>query len=218
LVGADHSLLYQFETASDQVQFILDHPMNPKKINTFNYDSGLTHLLSAIIKQKTGMTAFDYANKKIFNPIGIKSVTWNQLHGVNNGGYGILMTPRDMARFGYLYLNKGNWNGQQILPADWVETSVKQHLLTGRSADEGYGYFFWTFKSNNGYDITCAMGDKGQYIFLIPKFNLLIVTTSANWEDLDIIDGYVVPSIKSSDPIAVNQKANERLAKLEKKK
>lgn len=203
-----------FESTNDTVQFVLDKPTNPKLIGKFDYNTGLPHILSAIIQKQTGMKLADYANQKIFDKIGITSASWPEVQGVNTGGYRLEMTPRDMARFGYLYLNNGNWNGEQIVPEDWVKTSTSEIIPTGFKGGEHYGYYFWISKTKDGYKEISAMGDKGQYIIMVPELNLLIVQTARDYlRDIDIFDE-IYSAVEENKPIPVDAKSDARLKKL----
>ena len=105
------------ERSPDWQQFILDQPMSTAPGTVFYYDSGISHLLSAILTRVTGKSALDYARETLFGPLGIEDVMWRaDPQGVSGGGAGLYMHPRDMAKIGYLYLRGGVWEGKQILP------------------------------------------------------------------------------------------------------
>ncbi len=123
----------------------------------------------------------DFAKKYLFKPIGISNqIKWmKDPQGINIGGYGLKLSPRDLARFGYLYLNQGIWNNEQVIPREWIIESLQNHC-------EGYGYHVWItrYKDFNGF---MAAGYGGQYLNCIPELDLIIVITSnANirrWRD-----------------------------------
>lgn len=177
----------------DWVQFVLDMPMAEPPGSGFNYCSGCSHILSAILQQTTGMNPRDFAEQYLFQPLGISNIRWDtDAAGIPIGGWGLQMTPRDMAKLGYLYLQDGQWDGQQIISAEWVENATRHHTETGD--DLGYGYQWWTYPSLEGYT---ALGRYGQTIFVIPWADLVIVTT-AQIEDHDeifqLIEGYILPA------------------------
>src|SRR5215469_6718605 len=111
----------QLDNSPDWVKFILDRSMSSTPGAVFNYDSGNPHLLSAILTKLTGISALNYAKAKLFGPLGIGDVSWTyDPQGIPNGGWGLYLQPRDMAKIGYLYLQNGMWEGKQVLPPEWV--------------------------------------------------------------------------------------------------
>ncbi len=128
-------------------QYYLDLPMKTGPGKSFNYDSGGVNLLTTIVNKACGMKISDFADKFLFKQIGITNYNWEtDPQGVEIGGYGLSLTPIDMARFGYLYLKNGKWHGKQVIPAAWVEESVSNHIDTsgvpakGNFIKKGYGY------------------------------------------------------------------------------
>ena len=115
----------------DWVGFVLDKPMAAEPGSQFKYCSGCSHVMSAIIQETTGLNTLEYAQSHLFEPLGITNLYWElDGSGIPNGGWGLEINPRDMAKFGYLYLNNGTWDGQQIVPSDWV-----QEFNAGRIGD-----------------------------------------------------------------------------------
>jgi len=179
----------------DWVKFVLDTPMAVAPGSQFNYCSGCSHLLSAILQQATGMNTRDFAEQYLFKPLGISKVTWEtDANGIPIGGWGLQLTPRDMAKLGYLYLRGGVWDGRQIVSAKWVEAATQKH--TDTDGDLGYGYQWWTYPSLAAYT---ALGRYGQTIFVVPGYDLVVVTT-AQMEDhaeiFKLIDGYILPAVQ----------------------
>ena len=149
----------------DWVKFVMDETEVHKPGTVFNYCSGCSHVLSAIVQSKTGMNTQDFAQKELFGPLGITALAWDaDSQGLSIGGWGLQLTPRDMAKLGYLYLNGGIWDGRQIVSAQWVKTATQKH--TGTDSELGYGYQWWTHPSLEGY---AALGLYGQTIFVIPQ-------------------------------------------------
>lgn len=206
---------HDFESTKDTVQFVLDKPTDPKLVNKFDYNTGLPHILSAIIQKQTGMKTAAFAKKNLFDKIGMTSAKWPEVQGVNTGGYQMEMTPRDMARFGYLYLNNGKWNGKQIVPKDWVKTSTSKLIPTGWKVGSYYGYYFWVETMKQGYTEISAMGANGQYILMVPELNLLVVQTARDYlQDNNIYDDYIYSAVKANHPIPVDAKSDARLKKM----
>jgi len=166
--------------ADNAVEFVLNREMEYSPGKVFNYNTGGTHLLSAIIQKETGETEYSFAKKNLFEPLGMKIVEWSKdRQGITSGGSGISMSPKDAARFGQLYLNKGKWGDKQIVSEDWVIDSTKKHL-DGLSYFSKYGFLWWVDSTgvNPNYDFYYAMGYGGQYIFVVPELNLVTIFAS----------------------------------------
>jgi CubicO group peptidase (beta-lactamase class C family) len=181
----------------DWVKHVLDMPMAEAPGTRFNYCSGCSHVLSAILKQATGMSPRDFAGQYLFEPLGISNVRWDiDSQGIPIGGWGLQITPRDMAKLGYLYLYEGQWDGQQIVSAGWVQTATQTHADAEGVLD--YGYQWWVYPSLRAYT---ALGMEGQTIFVVPGEDLVIVTT-AQMENHDVIfkliEGFILPSVQDS--------------------
>ena len=179
----------------DWVQFMLDKPMVWPPGSQFNYCSGCSHLLSAILQQTTGMNTRDFAEEYLFEPMGVSNAVWDtDGAGIPIGGWGLQMTPREMAKLGHLYLHHGEWEGQQIVSASWVEEATKEHT---QAEDEwGYGYQWWTYPPLGAY---AAWGLYGQTIFVIPESDLVVVTTAEMDNDdeiTELVEKYIVPAVR----------------------
>jgi CubicO group peptidase (beta-lactamase class C family) len=164
----------QLITSDNWVQFVLDRPMvsNPGLI--FNYNSGISHLLSAIIQKTTGKTTLEFANEHLFGPLGITNIFWDtDPQGINFGGSELYLTPRDMAKFGYLYLNNGSWDGIQIISHQWVNASISHQIIVSEYND--YGYQWWMPKNGSQY---LAVGWSAQRIYVMPDYNIVLVFTA----------------------------------------
>jgi CubicO group peptidase (beta-lactamase class C family) len=181
--------------SSDWVKYVLDEPMIAAPRTQFNYCSGCSHVLSAVLSQTTGMNPRDFAEQYLFKPLGITNARWDiDAAGIPIGGWGLQMTPRDMAKLGYLYLHNGQWDGQQIVSAEWVENATRTHTETDGTL--GYGYQWWTFPSLAAYT---ALGRDGQTIFVIPEKDLIIVTTaemSGHDQIFRFIEQYILLAVR----------------------
>ncbi|MBY8984098.1 MAG: serine hydrolase [Candidatus Lokiarchaeota archaeon] len=138
----------------------------------FQYNTANSHLLSAIITRTSNMSTQEFAEKYLFKPIGISNnIKWmKDPQGINIGGYGLQLRPRDMAKFGFLYINQGVWDNNQIIPKEWIVGSLKDY-------GDGYGYHVWIARIKD-FSAFVAAGYGGQYIVGIPKLDLVIVVTS----------------------------------------
>jgi len=161
--------------SNDPVQYVLDLPMMEEPGVRWNYNGGTSHLLSALVAEATGYDTLDFAREFLFGPLGISESRWDSdRHGIRYGGGSLYLKPRDMAKFGYLYLHNGTWDGQQIVPADFVAEATRTHYTV--DAYTGYGYqSWWTCRGTGVY---YAAGLYGQRIDVVPELDLVVVFTA----------------------------------------
>jgi CubicO group peptidase (beta-lactamase class C family) len=203
--------------SADPALNILNRPMADEPGVRFNYFSGAAHLLSAIVHKTSGTSTLDFANQNLFKPLGISGLDWEKdFQGVHWGFMRLYLTPEDMAKFGYLYLRQGVWDGKQIIPAEWIALSTREHTRWKPSINDSipYGYMWWIFPS--GY-YSFGWGD--QLIYVIPKSNLVVVFTSSNRQAavnwlLEIMERFVIPAVKSDGPLPANPKIATKLQSL----
>ena len=161
----------------------------------FNYCSGCSHLLSAIVHHTTEMNPRDFAEEYLFKPLGISNARWDtDAEGIPVGGWGLQLTPRDMAKLGYLYLRHGQWAGQQIVSSEWVANATRTHTET--DGELGYGYQWWTYPSLKAYT---ALGRDGQTVFVVPELDLIVVTTAETYghdQIFQLIQQYILPAVQ----------------------
>jgi len=195
----------------DWVAFILSLPIRERMIGRFQYNSTSSHLLSAIVTRATGKCAREFANEHLFRPIGIdeilpdtqntfdengvfkdKTIGWpSDPQGHSLGGWGLALKPHDMARFGFLYLNGGEWDGRQIVSRQWIEESVTPHVLD-------YGYQWW-LRDVRGIFVYSAAGRGGHHIFCVPEKDLVVAVASqpvSRWRDRWLLmEDLVIPAV-----------------------
>jgi CubicO group peptidase (beta-lactamase class C family) len=157
----------------------LNHPVPFKPGTHFLYNTSGTYMLSAIVQKATGMTVLDYLKPRLFEPLGIEHPTWETSpQGVSAGGFGLSIRTEDIARFGQLYLQKGKWEGKQLVPESWVESATKLETSNGSNPrsdwDQGYGYQFWRCR-HGAYR---GDGAFGQYCVVLPEQDAVVVITS----------------------------------------
>ena len=157
----------------------LAHPVPFKPGTHFMYNSPATYMLSAIVQKVTGETVRDYLRPRLFEPLGIAEPAWiTSPEGVSVGAYGMSARTEDIAKFGQLYLQKGTWNGKELIPARWIEEATARQAANGSSPksdwDQGYGYQFWRSR-NNSYR---GDGAFGQYCLVIPELDAVVAITS----------------------------------------
>jgi len=199
---SDFPRWYDMMAAPNQVQFMLDLPMEYSPGTHFKYNSGSCQLITAILQNTTGETALNFAQEVLFDPLGIDQFYWQfDKQGINIGGTLLYTTPRDMARLGYLYLNNGTWDGKQIVPKDWVINSTKPYFRSSMESTD-YGYYWWLDRDGEYY---YAWGSEGQKIFVIPDYDLVVVFTASSetHEPYEyLLENYILPANLDHSPKA----------------
>jgi hypothetical protein len=171
---------------------LVDFPLTSDPGTEFAYSNLTSHLLGIIVARACNTDLKSYAQENLFTPIGAEVSDWYpDADNYNFGNMGIYVTARDMARFGQLYLNDGEFEGKQILSADWVRDSLERYLDACRGGwpscgygdfrDRGYGYQWWSARVGD-YHFKYASGHGGQYIVLLDELDMIIVTTADPWE------------------------------------
>ncbi len=197
----DEATLREMKASPDWIRFTLDRKAVWEPGTHFVYCSPGLHLLSSILQQATGMTALDFARQNLFEPLGIRDVIWQtDPQGYNRGSEGLYLHPHDMAKLGYLWLNKGQWERKQIVSRDWVENSVRAQIETG--GDDDYGYGWWV---HTGDPVAySAIGRGGQRIIVVPAWNLMVVMTGGGFEFDDIEPLVVSALVDMKKPLPAN--------------
>ena len=145
----------------------------------FEYNSMNTYMLSAIVTEITGQSLFEFCKERIFNPLGIKRVFWESCpQSITKGGWGLFIRIEDMAKLGQLYLQGGKWNGQQIVPEEWVKESTTKQIETDRTDNGFYGYQLWINDDRPG--CFAYNGMMGQNVFIYPDVDMVVVTNAGN--------------------------------------
>jgi CubicO group peptidase (beta-lactamase class C family) len=197
----------------DRTEFVLSQPMSSAPGTAFYYNSGNPYVLSALITKKTGQSAFDFAKKELFEPLGIKSAKWGTVdaQGVTDGEAGLSLAPHDMARIGYLYLHNGMWDGKQIIPSSWVDRAKVGSV----SATFGFHYanLWWSLPEKDAY---MARGRHSQLILVLPKLDVVAVMTGILRDDeyysaSRLVDD-ISNSVKSDNPLPTDPIAQALLA------
>jgi CubicO group peptidase (beta-lactamase class C family) len=190
--------------SGDPIGYVLSHQLMAQPGSQFTYNGGLTELLAAVVRHATGQRLEDFAHERLFTPLGIVRVEWSRYaNGLPSAASGLRLRPVDLAKFGYLYLNRGTWNGHQILPTAWIDQSLQEHW---RAQHFGYGYQWWVPRfTARGQPIEAfqTRGNGGQCAFVFPTLGLVVVTTAGNYNQFQddrwliphwLITEYVLPS------------------------
>lgn len=213
----------EIPTAADKIsaKAFLTNAVPHKPGTHFKYNTPATFMCSAIVQKLTGQTVAEYLKPRLFDPLGIPQPVWNtNWQGISLGGYGLNVRTEDIARFGQLYLQKGKWHGQQLIPKDWVEMATTKQVSNGSNPksdwDQGYGFQFWRCR-NGAYR---GDGAFGQYCIVLPDQDAVIAITSGVkdmqavlnliWEKL--LPSFQAKRLKSDG--ATQKKLAEKLASL----
>jgi CubicO group peptidase (beta-lactamase class C family) len=204
-----HWGFFDMRASKDWAQFVLDLPMEATPGEKFEYCNGVSFLLSAIIQNTTKMKTLDFARTHLFEPLGITDVEWERSPQGIDVGYGAMwLKAHDMAKIGWLYLNKGRWGEKQVVPSAWVEDSTRGHITA--TLFDHYGYQWWV--DSAGYYM--AVGLRGQRIFVVPQKNLVAVFTGSGGRSLflkNMLDFYIIPSASSPDALPASPQGQARL-------
>lgn len=215
----DNSDTYtQMWQSDSQIQFVLDREIKEIPGSKFYYNTGASHLLSGILTQVTGKSAFEYAKEKLLNPLGIQKLFWSaDNQGVSSGGSRLFIAPIDLAKFGMLYLNKGTFQSKQIISEKWIKSSTSKHIDTphGLAGQSGYGYQWW-MNPFGGYS---GRGYAGQYLFILPEQNIVAVFMGSMGDDFyapeQLMRNYVLKAVLSDNVISENNLSDNKLKTLE---
>lgn len=204
LAWVENEASRRLNRSEDWVADILSLPLSNEPGSRFNYSTGVSHLLSAVLTKATGMSACEFAHRHLFEPLGIDAEFWGvDPQGYFTGGHSVSMTAREIARFGQLFLQEGVWLGAPIVPGWWVAASTAPQIDIGNNY-AGYGYYWWLNRIA-GYDLYSALGAGGQILHVIPALEIVMVTThgyrgnqrdyAEEAESYDFIWNFLIPAI-----------------------
>ncbi len=196
------------------VKAFLAHPVPFKPGTHFLYNTQATYMLSAAVQKATGQTVLDYLTPRLFQPLDIRSPTWETSpQGISAGGFGLSVRTEDIAKFGQLYLQKGRWQGKRLLPAAWVAEATARQTSNGSNPqsdwDQGYGYQFWRCR-HGAYR---GDGAFGQYCIVLPEQDTVIAMTAgvSNMQAvLNLVWDKLLPALKPS-PLPADDPGRNKL-------
>ena len=221
--GMNTDPLYKARTAKNWPALFLSSPVENKPGLVFKYNNMATFMLSAIVQKATGQKLVDYLKPRLFDPLGITHYKWDDTpEGYTLGAIGLKITSHDMARFGQLMLQKGNWQGKQLVPSSWVE-AASSFQIQGNAPEnptprefndweQGYGYQFWRGRENSYR----ADGLGGQFIIVLPEKDAVVVLTAAasnTQTELDLVWKHLVPAMHDK-ALPENKQAQANLKNL----
>ncbi len=211
-IDNDHNLYTTIYESNNWLKTTIELPLINNPGESFSYNTFLTHLLSGILTKASGTSTLTFARKYLTDPMGVSIDQWEKgPQKIYFGGNSMYFTTRDMAVLGFIYLNNGQLDGKQIVSAEWVEMSLKNHRIPrisrwGNLKNIGYGYLWWLGEIGES-EVFLAIGHGGQFIICFPELNLIVATNSDadlwGWDKadeneravLDIVANYVLPAV-----------------------
>lgn len=204
-------------SGNDWLGSFLNASVNGKPGTEFQYNSLNTYVLSAIVTKRTGETLTEYLTPRLFGPLGITKYYWETCpKGITKGGWGLFLCAEDMAKLGQLYLQRGKWNGQQLVSEYWIEISTARHLQT-QNDTYGYGYQLWMEQRPGSFEYN---GMLGQNVIIYPDMDMVLVTNAGNKEMfqdcimLNIIRKYFPVNYHPADVLPENPLSHSLLKRL----
>ncbi|MCZ7436180.1 serine hydrolase [Micromonospora sp. WMMC241] len=188
------------ELAPDRYRYVLERPVVEPPGTRWTYCGGATALLGHLIADGTGQTLPEYAQAKLFEPLGISRYEWMAgPDGVASAASGLRLVPRDLLRIGELVLREGTWDGRRLVPADWLRTMLQPRLRTEWGARYGY---HWYLDTVAGHDLVAGMGNGGQRLYVLPGLDLTVAVTAGNYDHpeqwrtpLALLEQVILPEI-----------------------
>ena len=204
---------FSFDSAEPLVKLFLSLPVAHKPGTYFWYNTPATFMESAIVQKVTGQTVFDYLNPRLFEPLGITGATWEMKQQYTYGGSGLHLRTEDIAKFGELYLQKGNWQGKQLVPAAWIATATARQTSNGSNPDsdweQGYGFNFWRCR----HGVYRGDGAFGQFCIVMPEQDAVVAITSGSRDMqgvLNLVWDKLLPAMQPV-PLAADTAAQTQL-------
>lgn len=212
---------FPFGSSENLVKRFLSLPVAHKPGTHFVYNTPATYMLSAIVQKVTGQTTLDYLRPRLFEPLGIEQPRWDaSAQGISLGGFGLNVRTEDIAKFGQLYLQRGEWHGKQLVPAAWIDTATARQVSNGSDPssdwEQGYGYQFW--RCRHGF--YRGDGAFGQFCIVIPQEDTVIAITSGTKDMglvMNLLWDHILPALKPAPlpaDAAAQQQLTARLASL----
>ncbi len=214
---------FPYNDDTSAVKKFLALPVTHKPGTFFVYNTPATFMLSSIVQKTTGQSVLEYLRPRLFEPLGIDSPTWDaNKQGISMGGFGLSIRTEDIAKFGQLYLQKGMWNGKQLVPAKWVDTATSRWMSNGSNPasdwEQGYGFQFWRCR----YGVIRGDGAHGQFCIVMPELDAVVAITAGTRDlqgVLNVVWDKILPALSEKKPTlpadaAAAMKLNQKLGGL----
>jgi CubicO group peptidase (beta-lactamase class C family) len=204
---------FSFDATNPLVKLFLSVPVAHKPGTYFWYNTPATFMESAIVQTVTGQTVFDYLKPRLFDPLGIENPTWEMRQQYTYGGSGLHLRTEDIARFGQLLLQRGNWHGHQLVPAAWIETATARQTSNGSNPEsdweQGYGFNFWRCR----HGLFRGDGAFGQFCIVMPEQDAVVAITSGTRDMqgvMNLVWDKILPALQSK-PLDADEDSDKRL-------
>lgn len=192
--GLKQTDLQKYKSVEALLDSTFAQALESKPGEVFNYHWNSPNILGGLIVSLSGMQVDKYAYEKLFKHLGISNYRWGTDFGVPDCYSNLFLRPRDMTKIGQLVLNRGKWGGQQIVPEDWILQSTAKHIAESKFLNYGFQWWHRSKKNNswwdesdyvkrNEHEMICAIGFGGQYVFIVPDLDLVVVTTSSDYNE-----------------------------------
>ncbi len=206
---------FSYNGEESVVKKFLALPVAHKPGTFFVYNTAATYMLSAIVQKTTGQALIDYLRPRLFEPLGIANPTWEaSKQGVSMGGFGLSIRTEDIARFGQLYLQKGHWQGKQLVPAAWVESATSRWMSNGSNPasdwEQGYGFQFWRCR----YGVIRGDGAHGQFCVIFPELDAVVAITAGTRDlqgVLNVVWEKLLPALQAKSTPLVDAAEQDKL-------
>jgi len=194
------------------LRFVLSRPLVTEPGRTFNYNGGLPQAMASVVQRATKTPFIAYARERLFEPLGITDVEWRGTLGdLPAAASGLRLRPRDLAKFGSLYLHGGQWNGKQVVPADWIDLSTRRHVRLppppSIDGEIGYGYFWWYSCQQTPVGLTearFAVGNGEQRVIVYPGLKMAVTILAGRYNERggssvarNIVREHVLPALQT---------------------
>jgi len=204
---------FQMQRSSDWLKFVLELPLIREPGTVFTYNSGGSMLLGGIIKNACEIYADTWANNVLFEPLGIETYQWDKnFDGLPNTGGGLNLRPRDLAKIGYVVLNKGKWGDEQLVSESWINISTGKSINVWPGVNYGFQWWLRELPESEGFtssdnEIIHGLGYAGQFLFIIPRMDMVVVAHSWNLNEFEnapvsFLYSFILPAVDESTIMA----------------
>ncbi len=206
IMGCGHETEMEWDSSRDWIRNFMHHPVLHAPGTFFKYNTMGTNMLGAVLKKKTGQDITEFLRPRLLEPLGIRHIMCSRMEDrdqVENGGAGMKLATEDMAKFGYFLLSRGNWEGRQLLSEDWFDRACSKQIETAEDSEghvkewaNGYGYQCWMGTLPGSFR---ADGAYGQFAFVYPSLDMVVVTTTATEQTQSLVDSmmeFLLPGVK----------------------
>lgn len=213
-MSCGHQTEPKFPPGESWVKSFLAHPVEHNPGTHFLYNSPGTYMCSAIVQKVTGQTVLDYLRPRLFEPLDIQGAEWSTSpQGISTGGWGLFLKTEDIAKFGQLYLQRGQWNGKQLIPESWVGQATSKQVPNGSDPasdwNQGYGFQFWRCR----HDVFRGDGAFGQFCIVLPGQDAVVAITADTKDmagELNLVWEKLLPAFQAA-PLPPNPDEETKL-------